>query len=255
MFFELSKIFWTLAQPANFLFVLLALTVILLWVRPRFGRVIMTILVVCAWLAAALPIGEYYIRQIENTYPIPELPAHVDGIILLGGFVWSEGSEVRQQIQTDNKADRYLAFAKLAQKYPDAKLVFTGGSGNPLRQDVREADYVRQLWADMGYDPARVIWERESRNTFENAVNSKKLVQPQPGQTWLLVTSAMHMPRSVAIFTKQDWAVVPYPVDFISTNGSLWQYEFSVTDNLWRLATALKEIIGRKAYQLTGKAA
>lgn len=255
MFFELSKIFWTLAQPANLLFVLLAVAAALLWVRPRAGRILMTVIVVCAWLAAALPIGEYYLRQIENTYPKPTLPEHVDGIILLGGFIWAEGSDIHGQIQVSDKADRFFAFATLAQKYPDAKLLFTGGSGNPRRQDVREADLVRQLWIDLGYDPARVIWERDSRNTYENAVFSKKLAQPQPGEKWVLVTSALHMPRSVAIFEKQDWQVIPYPVDYITTDGSLWRYEFSVTDNLWRLAAALKEIIGKIAYQATGRAA
>lgn len=255
MFFEFSKIFWVLAQPANFLFVLLALAALLLWWRPRTGRIIMTLIIVCAWLAAALPIGEYYLREIENTYPVPTLPAHVDGIILLGGFTWAEGSEAHHQLQTDGKADRFLHFVRLAQQYPNAKLVFTGGSGNPLRQDVREADLVREQWAAMGYDSSRVIWERDSRNTYENAVFSKKLVQPKPGETWVLVTSALHMPRAVAIFEKQDWPVIPYPVDYITTDAKLGQYEFSVTDNLWRLATALKEIIGKLAYQWTGRAA
>lgn len=255
MFFELSKILWTLAQPVNLLFIFLAIATLLLWWRPPVGRVMITVLVVLAWIAAAFPIGDYYLREIENKYPVPALSERVDGIILLGGFTWPEGTEAHHQLQTDAKADRFLIFAQLAQKYPDAKLVFTGGSGNPLRQDVREADLVKELWINLGYDPARVMWERESRNTYENALFSKNLANPQPGENWVLVTSALHMPRSVAIFEKQDWKVIPYPADYVTNNQSIWRYEFSVMDNLWRLMAAMREILGMFVYQMTDRAA
>ncbi len=255
MFFELSKIFWMLAQPANLLFIFLAIATWLLWVRPELGRWIITVLVVMGWLAATIPAGEYLIRQIENEYPQPQLPEHVDGIIVLGGFIWAEGSFIRKQVQTDSKADRFFAFIKLSRQYPNAKLIFTGGSGNIWNQQAREADYVKELWHDMGYDPARLLIERESHNTYENVVYSKAIVQPQPGEKWILITSAMHMPRSVAIFKEQNWDVIPYPVDYISGNGSLWQYEFSVNDNLFRLSVSLREIIGKLVYQLSGRAA
>jgi uncharacterized SAM-binding protein YcdF (DUF218 family) len=142
----------------------------------------------------------------------------------------------------------------LAHRYPHAKLVFTGGSGNPLMQDAREADYVKQLWIDIGLDPSRVIWERDSRNTYENAVASKALARPKPGENWVLITSAVHMPRAVAIFNKQNWKVIPYPVDYITTDTPIWQREFSVSQNLWLLSEALREVIGKLAYQMTGKA-
>lgn len=254
MFFILSKIFWTLAQPANLLVVLLAVAAVWLWCAPRAGRWFTTLLVACAVLIGSIPFGEPILRDIENTYPIPVLPERVDGVIVLAGFVWPESSASHHQIQMNDKSTRLFEFMVLAHKYPNAKLVFTGGSGNPLMQDAREADYVKQLWIDMGLDPARVIWERDSRNTYENAVNSKALAQPKPGENWVLITSAVHMPRAVAIFEKQGWKVIPYPVNFITTDTPMWQREFSVSGNLWLLSEAMKEVIGRWAYQVTGKA-
>ncbi len=254
MFFILSKIFWAFAQPANLLLLLLVIAAVLLCKWPRAGRIFTIMLVVGATLVGILPIGEYLLRGLENKYPVPILPERVDGIICLAGFVWTEGSVAHNQIQVTDKADRLVEFIELAHKYPNAKLVFTGGSGDPLLQGSRESDWVRQAWTDMGLDPARVIWERDSRNTYENVVNSKVVVHPQPGENWVLITSAVHMPRSVAIFNHEGWRVIPYPVDYITTNRPLWQFDFSVSGNLWLLTEALKEIIGMKAYEATGKA-
>jgi len=254
MFFILSKIFWTLAQPANLLLVLLVIAAIMLWHWPHTGRIFAIALVIGAVLVGTLPIGDYLLRDIEKTYPIPVLPVRVDGVIVLGGFVLGESSAAHHKIQMNEKAERLIEFIALAHKYPHAKLVFSGGSGNVIVQDSREADWVRRAWVDMGLDPSRVIWERDSRNTFENAVNSKALAHPQRGENWVLVTSATHMPRAVAIFAHQGWHVIPDPVDFITTDTPIWQREFKVSQNLWLLTEALKEIIGKLVYEATGKA-
>lgn len=254
MFFYLSKIFWLIVQPANLMLLLLGVAGLLLWLVPRAGRVFTIGLVVCVFALGIAPIGVAMLKQLENKYPIPTLPGRVDGIIVLGGFGWAEGSEAHHQIQVGDGVERFLIFAELARKYPAAKLVFTAGSGNPLNQNAREADYIRQLWTDLGYDPARVIWERDSRNTYENAVASKALAHPQPGENWVLITSARHMPRAVAIFEKQNWKVIPYPVDYITVDNSLIDREFNFSTNLWFLNLGLKENIGLWIYQKTGKA-
>ena len=254
MFFILSKIFWTFAQPANLLVFLLLISVILLWRAPKVGRWFVTLIALLGVGVGAVPIGSMLLSKLENQYPIPVLPERVDGVITLAGFVWPEGSASHHQIQVSDKAARLFEMMVLAHKYPHAKLVFTGGSGNPMLQDVKEADYVKQLWTDMGLDPDRVIWERDSRNTYENAVNSKALAKPQPDENWVLVTSAVQMPRAVAIFEKLDWHVIPYPVNFITNDLPVWQQDFSVSGNLWLLSEAMKEDIGMLAYRATGKA-
>ena len=110
--------------------------------------------------------------------------------------------------------DRIVAAAALARKYPNAKIVFSGGSASLISNEAREADYAAALFESLGVDKARLIMDRDSRNTYENAVLSKKLAAPKPGERWLLVTSAFHMPRSVGLFRKVGFAVEPYPVDW-----------------------------------------
>jgi uncharacterized SAM-binding protein YcdF (DUF218 family) len=257
MFFELSKIFWALAQPLNLLFFLLGAAGFWLWRWPQSGRRVMLGLIIAAWVVGALPIGTWMVRGIEDTYARPAvMPERVDGIIILGGFVWSDISASRGYPHLASKSSRFAAFLKLAHQYPHAKLIFTGGSTNIFPPHNTETDVVRQVWTDAGLDPKRVIWEGKSRNTFENVQFSKELAQPQKGETWIMVTSAVHMPRSVMIFKKFDWDVIPYPVDYMTfaKTGEGSPTEFNFATNLWLLSQGLREAIGLWAYRTFGMA-
>ena len=99
-------------------------------------------------------------------------------------------------------------------RYPNARIVFTGGSANLISNDAKEADYAAEIFESLGIPKSRLIMERASRNTYENAEFTKELVAPKPGERWLLVTSAFHMPRSIGLFRKAGFAVEAYPVDW-----------------------------------------
>ena len=110
------------------------------------------------------------------------------------------------------------AFVGLARKYPDAKLVFSGGAASLTHPELKETLVARQLFSDLGLDTSRVIFEDRARKTSENAILTYALVQPKPDQTWLLITSAIHMPRSVGVFRRAGWRILPYqPVDEVGT--------------------------------------
>ena len=112
---------------------------------------------------------------------------------------------------------------------------------------------MRQL-EDLGVAPDRIIAEDRSRNTIENAVFSRRLADPKPGQRWLLVTSAYHMPRSVAAFRAAGFPVEPYPVDW-RTRGLIDALRpfSSLGEGLRRTDTAVREWVGLVAYRLAGK--
>src|SRR4029079_5186358 len=93
-------------------------------------------------------------------------------------------------------------------------IVFAGGSGSLFGNRPDEAQFASRLWQSLGIGASRIELENASRNTFENATMTKALVQPEPGQRWLLVTSAFHMPRAVGCFRRAGFAVEPYPVDW-----------------------------------------
>jgi uncharacterized SAM-binding protein YcdF (DUF218 family) len=151
-------------------------------------------------------------------------------------------------------ADRIIAAAALAREYPNARVVFSGGSPNLISNDAKEADYAGAIFESLGIAKSRLIMERRSRNTIENAEFSKALVAPQAGERWLLVTSAYHMPRSVGLFRKAGFAVEPYPVDWrIGGRQSLFAFTNIAVDGLARTDLAMREWMGLIAYRATGK--
>jgi uncharacterized SAM-binding protein YcdF (DUF218 family) len=153
-----------------------------------------------------------------------------------------------------NAPDRIIAAAALAKRYPNARIVFSGGSANLISNDAREADFAGAVFESLGVAKSRLIMERRSRNTQENAEFSRALVAPKDGERWLLVTSAFHMPRSIGLFRKAGFAVEPYPVDWwIGGRGDLWAFSSVAIDGLARTDIAVREWIGLAAYWASGK--
>ncbi len=147
-----------------------------------------------------------------------------------------------------------LAGAALAHKYPNARLVFTGGSADIGNKGLTEAPTARALWESLGIPANQIVLENKSRNTWENALFTKALVNPKPGEIWLLVTSAWHMPRSMGIFRKVGFKVTPYPVDYRTYGDKRdFQFPYLALDELTMLDNAMHEWIGLAAYHLTGK--
>lgn len=255
MSFTLSKVLWALAAPDALLLILLVAGLALI----ATGRIPPGL-----WLAgvatagfvalAVLPIGPWMLRVLEDRFPVPaELPARVDGIIVLGGAVVPLVTAERGQPALNEAAERMTVLPALAARYPEARLVFTGGSGLLLDQDVKEAEVARATWASLGFDTSRILFESDSRNTWENAVLSRRLVQPADGSRWLLVTSAAHMPRAVGVFRRAGWTVVPHPVDFTVPARQLWRLGPGLAPGLMAARVATREYIGLAAYRLMGR--
>lgn len=204
-----------------------------------------------------VPVGPTMMTWMEGQYEQPEnLPSRVNGIIVLGGMFDGHLSEARGQIAANDSIERMICFSALAKKYPHARKVFSGGSGDLSYPEAKEATVAMNFLNAYGLDTDLVFYDMDSRNTYENALFSKELMNPTEGQNWILVTSAFHMPRSVAIFEKLDWNVIPYPCDY-RTDG---HYDFfrttpNVTHNFHLLNIAVKELIGSLVYYVTGKSA
>ena len=255
MTFPLSKIFWFLAAPSNSLLLGLAVGWLLIGFGVRrLGFVVLALASLGLGLAVALPLGPRLAAWIEARFPQPELPAHVDGIVILGGSVDQTISAERGQVALSDSAERLTVAVELASRFPQARLLFTGGSGMLRPGDLpTEAELAEQFWRGLGLDTDRVAFEGRSRNTWENAVLSHELAAPQPGQIWLLVTSALHMPRAVGCFRRAGWSVVAYPVDF-STEAEPKAVALPLTSHRLRaLDLATHELVGLIAYRLLGR--
>jgi uncharacterized SAM-binding protein YcdF (DUF218 family) len=260
MLFELSKILWWFVQPSKLWLLLVTLGVLLLYTQQKgFGRGLLSFTVVIAFLTVFLPVHAWLSGPLEQRFPrLTELPANVDGIIVLGGAVDELLTAAFEQPALNDGAERMTEAVALAQRFPTAQLVFSGGSSlvnqNELSLSLKEADVARRLFENLGIPESRLTLESASRNTWENAVNTKVLVNPQPNEVWLLVTSAQHVPRSVGIFRKVGWEILPYPTDYRVIPGRR-QPNLSFTEKLQIIDSAAKEWVGLVSYYLMGRTA
>jgi uncharacterized SAM-binding protein YcdF (DUF218 family) len=255
IFYFASKLLWLLISPDSLLVVGLCLLTVLIWLKAHnLARWLATTMTVACLLLAILPIGEWVLYPLESRFmPVQQPGDRVDGIIVLGGVASLRQSSQWHQTELSSNAERYIAFGNLARQYPLARLVFTGGAGAMDEQAFKEADLARVYFDDSGLDVDRIIFERESRNTIENATLTKALVAPQSGENWLLITSAYHMPRAVGIFCQLGWPVTPYPVDHNTNPNYLFRLEWDFGTHLNQLVMGTHEWTGLLAYRITGK--
>jgi uncharacterized SAM-binding protein YcdF (DUF218 family) len=198
--------------------------------------------------------GYALIAPLEDRFARPVEPAQVDGLVVLGGAMDGEVTSTRGRWELNRSGDRYVEALRLALKYPTAKVVVAAGPAALAPHQEPEALAVERFLADFGVTGERVILDQKSRNTEENAVFAKELAGAGQGQTWLLVTSAFHMPRSVGLFRRAEFAVVPWPTDYMTSGSEGLNVKFDQpTENLWLSTMALREWTGLLGYYLVGK--
>jgi uncharacterized SAM-binding protein YcdF (DUF218 family) len=256
MFFIASKIFWFVAEPVSLAIVVGVLGILLGFTRfARAGRALMAGAIIALAAGLLTPLGALLLWPLEERFSPPpaDIPAPA-GIIVLGGAVDTEKSEARGQVSLTADAARMTTGVELARRYPSARLVFTGGSAGLLGEGPPEAIGARKLWLSLGVPAERMTFEEKSRNTWENAVFTRDLVKPKPGETWLLVTSAWHMPRSVGIFRHLGFDVIPYPVAYRTfADERDFLLSPSMTDRIFMFDLGIREWVGLLAYRLAGK--
>jgi len=247
--FVVGKLLWLLTRPGGLLTLCLLAGLALHRRGPRISHALLTlgVLSFVGFLdIPALPLDHWVLAPLENRFPVPEAPARVDGIILLGGAVNANMAD-GQPILISAR-ERMTEFLVLARRYPNARLLFTGGSGSIWLGAPSEAAVAQQFSAQQGLDVKRVSIEGASRSTWENALFSRNLVQPCAGETWILITSASHMPRAVGVFRRLGWKVLPWPVDYKTDNVRT----IDLAPHLALLDTALHEWAGLLDYRLMG---
>lgn len=252
MFYYVSKIAWFFATPSNLLIslILLGLTLIFFKRLRRLGLSLAFTFTILTIALGLLPIASYIMLPLEERFPaFQDDGKPVDGIILLGGSVEAADSVSRGRIIANESAERLIETIQLAHRYPNARILISGGGGTVFGDGTAEAPVIAAFLKSLGTDPARLVVEERSRTTYENAVFSRDIAKPKEGERWLLVTSAWHMPRAVGVFEKAGFPVTPYPVDFRTGVGSdnLSPFAF-ISDGLRRLDIGAKEWAGLIAY-------
>ena len=252
MTFLIGKLFWLVTRPGNLLCLILLLGLLRRsMTRGRSGGILLAIGTFGLLAVTLLPVSDWAMAPLEQRFPPPALPSRIDGIILLGGAVDTVVTRAHDQVALNEAAERLTSTLALARRYPEARIIVSGGNGELTANPLSEAAAMAQLLEEDGLDAKRLVLEDRSRTTFDNAVMSRDLVHPQPGQVWLLATSAFHMPRAVGCFRHVGWDVVPYPVDYRTGRpvfSRLW-----LAENLVDFDEAAHEWAGLVAYRLLGR--
>jgi uncharacterized SAM-binding protein YcdF (DUF218 family) len=257
--FGFSKVLAILLQPSHL--ALAALVIGLLQLgrndSERRGRRLAWGGLLYLFAAGFSPLGNWLILPLEQTFitaPQPKPDDRIRGIIMLGGFEDGWVTSGRKSLTLTDSGERLTESLRLARLLPEAKVVFTGGSGALWKWGEEASGAVGAYLTEAGVAPSRIILEGQSRNTEENARFSAELLKPTPDQTWVLVTSAYHMPRAVGLFRRAGFQVVPYPVDYRTRDwGDARRFFDRFADGHKRMDYAFNEWLGLIVYRLTGR--
>ncbi len=198
-------------------------------------------------------VPEALLRSLESRIKVPSLTSsdHYAGVIVLGGATGSPGIyKIHGQVPLGDAAERMTVPVALMRKFPNFELIFSGGEGRLVPTGTTEAELAKVFYTEQGVDMNRVTLESQARTTRENAMRVAALLGERCKQSWLLVTSAWHMPRSMSEFQEVGCNVTAYPVDFRTGEETSWT-DYSIAGSLMDWQTALHEYLGMVVYWVT----
>jgi uncharacterized SAM-binding protein YcdF (DUF218 family) len=256
MFFYLAKILWFFATPSNLLVSLLLLGLVLAAATRlrRSGLGLAIAATAGIFIIGLSPLATWVMYPLETQFPVYEHGEPVDGIVILGGALVPDTTMQLGQADLNEAGERILAAVELSRLYPEARILLTGGTGRLVAEAFSEAEATAEELVKLGVPRERMIIEGRSRNTHENAEFSRAVADPAPGERWLLVTSAWHMPRSIGVFRQVGFEVIAYPVDFRTVASRNLTIPFiAISEGLRRIDVASREWVGLLAYWGTGR--
>ena len=200
------------------------------------------------------PLSNFLLSKIEDyiqpsKYPVQQLT----GIIVLGGsFNSGLESKERNEVSLNGSVERLTKALEIYKKNPRLLILFSGFSGELKPQGWNESDMAKKFFLDQGVKLDNLIFENQSRNTFENIKFSKDIIANYKG-TWGLITSASHMPRSFFTFKKQGLILEPINVDYKTGTSRMFWINFDISSGLSNWSIILHELIGIAYYKVTNK--
>ena len=256
MEFYLSKIvnFFTNPQHILFLIILMQLTIIFFIKSKKLVIFFSKLFLILFLFFGYVPLGNFLLSKIEDyiqpsKYPIQQLT----GVVVLGGsFETGSESKERNQVFLNSSAERLTKTLEIYKKNPRILILFSGFSNEITPKGWNESDMAKKFFLDQGVKIDNLIFEKQSRNTFENIKYSKDIITNYKG-TWGLITSANHMPRSFFVFKKQGLILEPINVDYKTGTSRMFWINFDISSGLSNWSVILHELIGITYYKITNK--
>ncbi len=251
--FVLSKLLSAVTQPLFWLSLWWMLALLVIGRHRRAAIAMLWAGLFTLFLLGFRALPDALLRPLESRYPVPpanSIARHV-GVIVLGGAIGHPDAYLTHgQVPLGDAAERMTEPVGWMRAHPNLTLIFSGGEGRLLATGTTEAELARAFYQAQGIDMRRVTLENGARNTRENARLVAALLGDRCREPWLLVTSAWHMPRSMAEFEATGCNITPYPVDFRTGTSTAWT-EYSLADSLMRWQVALHEWLGLAVYRWT----
>ncbi len=214
----MTEALWGLLQPSTLLVLLVATALVATWLRwVALAATLLTAFLVAVAAVVLLPVAEWVGAPLETRVAAAPLPDRADGIVVLGGAVDWRVTRERGQLALNAAGERVAAAAALAQRYPDARIVVTGSFADAFADDFRATPTGASLFFGPHFAGRDVRYLGAARSTYEDALLALEAAAPRAGETWLLVTSAWHLPRAHGTFRALGWTLLPVPVDYRTT--------------------------------------
>ena len=256
MEFYLSKILNFFINPLYILFIIIIIQLFIIFFIESKKLVIFfsKLFLILFLFFGYIPLSNFLLSKIENyiqpsKYPIQQLT----GVVVLGGsFETGLESKERNQVFLNSSAERLTKTLEIYKKNPRILILFSGFSGELKPQGWSESDMAKKFFLDQGVKIDNLIFENQSRNTFENIKYSKDIIANYKG-TWGLITSANHMPRSFFTFKKQGLILEPINVDYKTGISRMFWINFDISSGLINWNIIFHELIGIAYYKVTNK--
>jgi uncharacterized SAM-binding protein YcdF (DUF218 family) len=253
--FLISKLIWLVAQPLSIAFIFVALAALFGLVGFRkLGGLSALISALVLFVTLYTTAGSYALQNLEDRYAKPSDPQSLSCMIVLGGVFESEVTTARGGIEFNQAADRFVEALRLALKYPQSRILISGGDGSFSGVYEGEAQASERFFTAFGVPADRMVKDSTSRTTYENTVNTTQLLEAAGLKDCALITSAFHMPRSIALFKKAGITVAPWPVDFRTSGKVTLSFDFTQPAlNAQLTATAVREWMALVGYRIAGR--
>lgn len=261
MFLYLSKLLPLFFYPLGLSCVSLIVALVMLWKRPRIAAGAIALALSLLLLSSNGWVCNLMVRALEwQNIPAAQLP-NADAIVVLGGATRSSFWP-RPSVDLSEQGDRLIYAAQLYRQQKAPIIILSGGRIDWRGSGSSESADMVTLLTSIGIPSQALVQDPDSLNTYQNAVNVRKILESRQIRTVLLVTSAMHIPRALKIFQRQGIQAIPAPTDFLVSLGEMQEMTSTPkgailnllpeTDNLNKFTNALKEYVGSFVYRLRG---
>jgi uncharacterized SAM-binding protein YcdF (DUF218 family) len=256
MEFYLSKILNFLINPLYILSLVILIQLFIIFIIQSKKLVIFfsKLFLILFLFFGYSPLSNFLLSKIEDYIQTSKYPSQLlTGVIVLGGsFNSGLESKERNEVSLNSSAERLTKALEIYKKNPRLLILFSGFSAELKPQGWSESDMAKKFFLDQGVKLDNLIFENQSRNTFENIKYSKDIIANYKG-TWGLITSASHMPRSFFTFKKQSLILEPISVDYKTGTSSKFWINFDISSGLSNWSIILHELIGITYYKITNK--